>query len=123
MIKYFRCNSNKYNLMKQIISLVLLFVCFIGSLSCQNTNLLYDIPVQRLNLNKIVGINNPQINTISPFSVSHLVSLKEYKEFLMEMKRDSGDVCYYRLCPDSSITSAEKLNQYLSDTIFDQFPV
>lgn len=109
--------------MKKNVSLVVLIMFSGLHLLSQKLNCLSEIPEQRLNLNAFVGIDNPQLNDINSFSISHLVTLKEYKAFLLEMKRDSGEIYYKNLCPDSSITNAEKLEKYLTDTTFDQFPV
>lgn len=60
---------------------------------------------------------------VNSFSVSKQVTLKQYKEFLSEMKKNSSEEYYLSLLPDSSFTTKELYEKYFNSTLYDEFPV
>ncbi len=65
----------------------------------------------------------PSVYHVQSFEVSKKVTLKEYKDFLAAMRRDSGEVYYLQLLPDSTIGTAAQYTRYLSEKEFEKFPV
>ncbi len=60
---------------------------------------------------------------VEHFEISKQVTLREYKVFLEAMRLDSGEACYGRLLPDSTIGTATQRAQYLTQKKFEKFPV
>ena len=68
-------------------------------------------------LNKVELISNNKLE------VSHLIKLKEYKEFLKNAKNTYHDTIYARLIPDSSLFKKSTFARYIDGTEFDNYPV
>lgn len=84
------------------------------------------IPAQTIILNdfipNIVYTHNIKIS-VNKFEISKQVTLKEYKIFLEEMKKDSGDVIYQSLLPDTSIAPKKVRDEYFNSGKYDDFAV
>lgn len=85
---------------------------------------IYRIPTQTFNPWKVLmwPKGNDTI-TVDSFSVTEFITLREYKEFLAVMRRDSGETCYKSLLPDSAICTPELYTEYLSNASYEAFPV
>lgn len=86
----------------------------------------YSIPEKQIILNEIY----PQIRgehdikiKVSAFEMSKQVTLKEYKVFLQEMKKDSGERVYRSLLPDTTIANINLREQYFNSGQYDDFPI
>lgn len=85
---------------------------------------LHSIPAQTLNLDSIVGDSdeNDRI-TIEKFEISSLVTLKEYKVYLEDIKQDSGYTYYKTQLPDTNIGTKEIHAHYISTKKYEAYPV
>lgn len=84
----------------------------------------YSIPKQELNLYKMIGNDNKKwLQTIKAFEISKQVTLKEYKEYLASIKKDSSETFYRSQLPDSSIGTKTIRDKYLNDKQYEEFPV
>lgn len=57
------------------------------------------------------------------FKISHFITLKEYKEFLEQVKETLTETPYKNLLPDSAIFTEGSYKEYLNSGIFDEYPV
>ncbi|MBL7890732.1 MAG: SUMF1/EgtB/PvdO family nonheme iron enzyme [Bacteroidia bacterium] len=84
----------------------------------------YSIPKQELNLYKMIGNENKKsIQTIKEFEISKQVTLKEYKEYLAAIKKDSSEAFYRTQLPDTSIGTKAVREKYLNEKQYEDFPV
>ncbi len=111
---------------------ILLF-CGLGSFLTSNSQQNYIIPKQTFQPYKILGfqeqpsyavtsIKTDQVVKIDSFEISHLITLKAYKEYLEKVKKDSSFDFYLKQLPDSTITSAENYKTYISSKKYEAFP-
>lgn len=85
---------------------------------------LFDIPSQSVNLIKILNDNfKVEEQTIKGFQISNLVTYKEYKEYLSDIKKDSLEAYYQTQLPDSNIGSIEVRNKYINSSEYNNLPV
>lgn len=113
---------------KRLLIILGLFLSF-GVYSQQN----YSIPEQMFQPYKILGIQENRYaltfaNTdlwvkIDSFEISHLVTFKEYRQYLETIQKDSSFSFYLSQLPDSSIALKENYSEYISNKKFDAFPV
>lgn len=61
--------------------------------------------------------------SVDSFEVSSFITLGEYKSFLFEMRRDSGESYYVKLLPDSGMCTPSLYNAYFTTRKYDRFPV
>lgn len=104
--------------------IVFLFFLMLCTNSAKSQN--YVIPEKQIILNEIY----PQIRgehdikiKVPAFEMSRQVTLKEYKVFLLEMKKDSGNKVYQSLLPDTSIANLKVREEYFHSGKYDDFPV
>lgn len=84
----------------------------------------YKIPNQDLDLNQLIGDTlNKGVNHVGSFEISTLVTFKEYKVYLKEIKKDSSKEYYYKQLPDSSIAPLDVWNKYVTSNEYDKYPV
>ncbi len=84
----------------------------------------YNIPTQTINQYELIGDNSKTTKqTINAFQISEFVTLKEYKNYLSSVKKDSSTEFYINQLPDSCIGSVDVYNKYLNSSAFDNFPV
>ena len=82
------------------------------------------IPTQTLNLMQLVGDTVPaQDQEIKAFEISKQVTFREYKEYLAAIRKDSSDQYYRSQLPDSSIAKRADWETYISDEIYNDYPV
>ncbi|MBS1510521.1 MAG: SUMF1/EgtB/PvdO family nonheme iron enzyme [Bacteroidetes bacterium] len=81
--------------------------------------LCYDSSLQRVETKRDVDFKM----TIPAFQVSALITWKEYKQYLEEVKKDSAAAFYIAQLPDSTITTTESYQQLISSSSFDDYPV
>lgn len=106
------------------ISLLLFLLLLAGlKVNAQNQKW-YIIPTQELNLYQMIGDESkkPAI-TVKEFEISQQVTLKEYKDYLNAVKKDSSETFYRSQLPDTSIGSADVRAKYLNDKQYENFPV
>ncbi|MBL0356980.1 MAG: SUMF1/EgtB/PvdO family nonheme iron enzyme [Chitinophagaceae bacterium] len=56
------------------------------------------------------------------FSISNLITLGEFKEYIAEIKKDSSHSFYLSQWPDYSIASEENYKQYITNDSFNNYP-
>lgn len=84
----------------------------------------YDIPAQTIHMSKLLGIRTKSISiTVNSFQISGLVTLKEYKTYLDAVRKDSSEIFYRSQLPDSSIGTKETRQIYLTDPVYEDYPV
>ncbi len=92
----------------------------------------YKIPQQRFNNETINNSDIPWSNTYTPkkrvvsisdMLISHLITLKEYKEFLKDQKSKLPDSVYKLLIPNSDYFREGTFDKYMNETEFDLYPV
>lgn len=102
----------------------LIWIFFIIPFAANSQSL--SIPAQTIILNdfipNIAYTHNIKIS-VNKFEISNQVTLKEYKVFLDEMKKDSGEVIYLTLLPDSSIAPKKIREEYFNSGKYDEYPV
>ena len=109
-----------------ILSSFILVMLLVAANFTEKPKALYDIPTQTLDLYKIINDDfkrSPQSYTIKGFQVSQQVTFKEYKEYLTSVKKDSSVSFYRTQLPDSSISSPEVYKKYISNQVYESFPV
>jgi hypothetical protein len=112
----------KYNL--NISFFILVTSLLFGFVSYKNYKRFYKIPEQDLDLNKLIGDTlNKGVSCVNSFEISSLVTFKEYKEYLKEIKKDSTEEFYYKQLPDSSIAPLSVWNEYTTSNEYDKYPV
>lgn len=85
---------------------------------------MYQIPTQFLNLYNEIGFNTINKDVaVKGFEISEQITFKEYKRYLETVKEDSSQSFYYTQLPDSSIGSYEVWSTYISDPIYEHYPV
>lgn len=103
----------------------LLFL-FYFSLSFTAYSQNFSIPSQQILVNEflpnLVYSHDLKIN-VQSFEISKQITLKEYKEFLNEIKKDSGEAAYQSLLPDTTIGPKNIRDKYFNSGEFDDFPV
>lgn len=86
--------------------------------------LFYNIPPQTVHMSPLLGIRTKSIAiTVNAFQISGLVTLKEYKTYLEAVKRDSSEAFYLSQLPDSSIGTTETRQIYLTNPLYEDYPV
>jgi hypothetical protein len=84
----------------------------------------YKIPDQIINFYEMTEVDYEYMDTIPAFEISHFITLKEYKEFLVDVKKDSSEYYYLHMLPDSSIAkSPEIYNEYITEKKYEKYPV
>jgi|GEM_PF-1438666 len=104
--------------------ILLSFMLLSGLLVCQTTINWFKIPAQTYNPYTFVNDTVHKLSyTVKEFSVSQQITFKEYKQYLEDMKRDSGLAFYKSQLPDSNMCLKEAYNKYISGKAFDNYPV
>lgn len=112
----------KFNL--NISLFILVISLLFGFVSYKDYKRFYKIPEQDLDLNKLIGDTlNKGVSCVNSFEISSLVTFKEYKEYLKEIKKDSTEEFYYKQLPDSSISPLNVWNEYITSKEYDRYPV
>lgn len=107
-----------------ILTIVTLTILLASYSIAEKSPVLFSIPTQTLNLFKILGDDTRgKDQTINKFQISELVTFKDYKYYLKEIKKDSSDHYYQTQLPDSNIGSTAVRDQYLTSAEYDDFPV
>ena len=60
---------------------------------------------------------------LKDFSISEQITFKEYKIYLVDMRKDSGQAFYKRQLPDSNMCLKEAYKKYINSKEFDNYPV
>ena len=107
------------------IVIILSFAVFLTAFKLMNSpTQFFDIPTQKINLYKILGIETITSNdTVNAFQISGMVTYKEYKIYLMSVKKDSSEKFYKSQLPDTNIGNKAVYEKYISSTDYDDFPV
>ncbi|MES2555269.1 MAG: SUMF1/EgtB/PvdO family nonheme iron enzyme [Bacteroidota bacterium] len=85
---------------------------------------LVKIPAQSLNLLQLVGDTFPgKEHEIPAFEISKQVTFREYKQYLAAVRKDSSEQYYRTQLPDSSIAKRADWETYISNKIYDDYPV
>lgn len=106
----------------------LLFILIVMGFSFRKpklqTALLFEIPAQTFDAWDVLQ-ETKMTDTVSvdSFNITGFITLAEYRVFLADMKRDSGEKFWRTLLPDSSIGSAEDYKRYFNSSRYDNFPV
>lgn len=83
-----------------------------------------EIPTQSLNLLQLVGDTFPsEKQDVTAFEISKQVTFREYKQYLKAVQKDSSERYYRTQLPDSSIAKRADWEKYISDAIYDDYPV
>lgn len=86
--------------------------------------LFYNIPPTSIDLYKSIHIEDTSFFCSSnAFKISEFITLAEYKEFLKDMKRDSSAVFYEKQLPNIKTTTLEKIQEYLTEEKYENYPV
>lgn len=86
----------------------------------------YTIPENTLQLNHYLPNEFAETEVkihVNGFSISSFITLKEYKDFLNDIKKDSSQAYYLSLLPDSSFTTKDLYEKYFNTTDYDTYPV
>ncbi len=104
--------------MKRLFALFfVVFVCL--SIQAQQ---MHSIPQQKIYFPNCT--ENEEEISVEAFEISDFISLGEYKEYLVEIKKDSSYEYYVSQLPDSSITIQEDVFvEYLQDPEYENYPV
>ena len=95
---------------------------------------LYPVPKTSLNIKEIAktfsnydNYRLPQLDTgfvkVDSFEISTQVTLKLYKEYLADMKRDSSEAFYKKQFPDTTMSSKEVYQRYMNTLEFENYHV
>ncbi|MCC6372590.1 MAG: SUMF1/EgtB/PvdO family nonheme iron enzyme [Bacteroidia bacterium] len=60
---------------------------------------------------------------VNTFSISHQITLGEYKLYLNEIKRDFSFAYYKSQWPDSTMAAKETLEKYMTVVLYEKYPV
>ncbi len=114
----------KNNNIKSLIKFSVLAFLFCLKQNLVEGQQFYKIPEQIFDLYEMTGYDSEFIDTVPAFEVSQFISLKEYKEFLEEVKRDSTHEFYLKMLPDSSISHNSIIyKEYITDKKYEKYPV
>ena len=107
---------------KLILSITLLISANVFS---QKTNLQFCNIPKRTFSKKLSSFYNKKefIIKTDSFQVSKLVTLKQYRDYLTEIKRDSSAKFYLSQLPDSTMCSRDEYQKYINSSEFEEFPV
>lgn len=84
----------------------------------------YQIPAQTFNTSVLTDYTPHKLTfNLNDFSISEQITFKEYKKYLMDMKKDSGYAFYKRQLPDSNMCLKEAYKKYVNSKEFDNYPV
>jgi len=95
-----------------------------GNLFSQNKDY-YIIPKQTKNLIELLGVDKKidKEKTINTFEITTQIKLKEYNEYLIDIKRDSSELFYFSQLPDTSICKHSDIELYLNDLELQNEPI
>lgn len=104
------------------------FLFLLSTLSCYSQNLSWHaIPERQIVLNELFPSINISHNIkikVKKFELSEdQVSLKSYKIFLAAVKKDSGELVYQTLLPDTNIGPKDVRDEYFNSGKYDDYPV
>lgn len=68
-------------------------------------------------------LNKKRIVSTPDIQISHLITLKEYKEFLKSTKDKMPDSLYIKFLPDSTFFKKGTFCEYMKETEYDLYPV
>lgn len=60
---------------------------------------------------------------VEAFEIGEQITLREYKRFLSAIRKDSGEVTYRQLLPDSTIGTSAQYQEYLKNPQYENYPV
>lgn len=84
----------------------------------------FSIPRQVVNIEDLLDSRWLQnVDTISGFELSTLITLGEYKEYLSEIKKDSSERYYLTQLPDSSVGDDKVRKKYMKKKVYESYPV
>lgn len=84
----------------------------------------YKVPPKTFNPYLLMGDTTRKITYNLPaFEISAQITLNEYKQYLLTVQKDSGDVFYYSQLPDSNICERNAYKKYITASSYDDFPV
>ena len=108
-------------LFSKILMLFFIFCFFQNSITAQE---FYQIPKQVFDLYEMTGVKANYIDTVNAFEISQFITLKEYKQFLEDVKADSSKQYYLQMLPDSSIAKTKDVyEKYLNSKKYEKNPV
>lgn len=108
-------------LFSKILMLFFIFCFFQNSITAQE---FYQIPKQVFDLYEMTGVKANHIDTVNAFEISQFITLKEYKQFLEDVKADSSKQYYLQMLPDSSIAKTKDVyEKYLNSKKYEKNPV
>lgn len=101
-----------------------IFLLLSHSLRKKTQDKFLKIPTQHLNLTQFVGDSIPdKAYDVPAFEISKQVTFREYKQYLAAIRKDSSDRYYRSQLPDSSIAKRADWETYISDEIYNDYPV
>lgn len=103
------------------ITVLLLFIWPLNAIWAQPLEFI-DVPKQKINLNRIAGLEGGTVQKYSKFRMSQQINLRQYKAYLSDVKRDSNEIFYQTQLPNFS-KRPELTAQYLNAVHLDDYPV
>lgn len=117
-------NRSKPYIIIRIVFVLGFITTFLGFLPQDSKVKFFLIPDQELDLDYLMGDTlNPKKTKVASFQISELITFKEYKKYLKEVRIDSSEVFYNTQLPDSNIAPSDIWNEYITSKKYDNYPV
>lgn len=107
-------------------SFVFISIIFIGSAFVSDRDPViktYTIPTQTFDPWVEIGFHFHDTITLDSFVISSQITLGQYQEYLVSVKRDSGEWYYKTQLPDTGMCSQKNYVEYLETDKYSDYPV